>query len=524
MRSRFAALLGFCVLFAACKSNDRNKTIHGSNTVVIGMTSDFDSFLELTTANSDALHVIEEMLFLTLNELDENLDFQPRLAKSWQISEDGKTIQCQLREDVYWSDGQQTTAEDVFFTFQLANNPKTGYAARGRFSQLDTVEVIGRHSVKFIFKSVSPDALHDLQIPILPKHLLENVAPEEIRQTGFNRRPVGNGPYKLKEWRANDRVVFEANENYYAGKPQITRIVFRIVPDETVLLTGLLTGDIDVLPYLSPNKLDEINGHPQYQIIRYPDRGYTFLAFNLERAIFKDVRVRKAIAKAINRNDLIQALLNGNGRQIAGPILPYFSVYDASLAKNLYEPNLAATLLQEAGWQDANKDNFLENNGTALEFSMKTNADNKLRSDALVMIQNDLQKVGIRANIELVEAGKLVEDVLQRRDFDTVLLAWKTGYTVNPAQIWHSDAIKNGYNLGAYRQPVVDSLLTAARSETNPQNIKQIWQHFQRVVAGDYPYVFLYMQENPAIVHKRIRNIKMDVRGYLPNIEQWVLE
>ncbi|KAA3657413.1 MAG: hypothetical protein DWQ10_13300, partial [Calditrichaeota bacterium] len=284
------------------------------------------------------------------------------------------------------------------------------------------------------------------------------------------------------------------------------------------------TDDIDVLPYISPNKLDEISNKPNIQIIKYPDRGYSFLAFNLERPIFKDVRVREAIAKAINRNNLIHALLNGNGQQIAGPILPYFSVYDSSLVKHLYDPHLAATLLQAAGWQDMNKNEILENNGKALEFSMKTNADNKLRSDALVMIQNDLQKIGIQANIDLVEAGKLVEDVLQRRDFDTVFLSWKTGYTINPAQIWHSDAIKNGYNLGAYTQPVVDSLLTAARSEMNPLKIKQIWRRFQNIVARDYPYAFLYMQENPAIVCKRIRNIKMDVRGYLPNIENWTLE
>lgn len=531
---KFGLLLFAGLLAGGCGPKTENVT--QQRAVVIGLTSDFDTLLELGTANADALHVIEEMLFLTLCELDEHLVLQPRFAKSWQVSADGKAATFFLREDVFWSDGAPTTAEDVLFTYQLAANPQVGYTGRDRFVEVDSVTVLNPHVIRFTFKKNYPDALLDIQIPILPKHALANVPPEQLRQSAFNRRPLGNGPFVLKEWRANDRLVFEANPRYYGGKPELELVVFRIVPEETVLLNSVLTGEIDLLPYVAPNRLREIANHPEVRVMRYPDRGYSFLAFNLKRPVFQDRRVREAITKAINRQNLVEVLLNGQGRLIAGPIPPYFWACDDSLPVDIFNVEEAKSLLEIAGYVDRNQDGRREQEGKALSFTMKTNADNKLRSDALVMMQADLAKVGIEAKPELLEFGRLVEDVMPRppsaeglegksgRDFDAVLLSWKTGYSVNPSQVWHSEAIANGYNLGGYRNARVDSLLTVARQENDRARAKPLWRAFQRQIAQDCPYVFLYNQDNPAVVRKRLRNVQMDVRGYLNNIEAWSLE
>lgn len=521
-KDRFVFLLLATVLTCGCgNESDKART---PQSVVIGLTSDFDTLLETATANSDALHVIEEMLFLTLCALDEELNLQPRLAKSWLVNAEGKEFTFALRDDVVWSDGKPTTAADVLFTYQLAVNPQTGYTGRDRLIEVDTAIVLDSHTIRFTFKKSYPDALLDLQIPILPKHILENVPPEQLRQSPFNRAPVGNGPFVLKEWRANERIVFEANARFFGGRPKLDHVIFRIVPDETVLLAGLLTGEIDLLPFVAPNQLREIASHAELRLVNYPDRGYSFLAFNLRRPIFHDRRVRQALAKAINRQNLVIVLLNGRGRLVPGPIPPYFWAYDESLPVDFFNPQEAMELLTLAGWEDRDGDGWREREGQAFEFTMKTNADNRLRSDALIMMQSDLEKIGVKAKPELLEFGKLVEDVLQRRDFDTVLLSWKTGYSVNPSQVWHSGAIDNGYNLGAYRNPRVDSLLFVARQENDRAQTKPLWQAFQRLVAEDCPYVFLYNQDNTAVVRKRLQNVKMDVRGYLINIEDWFLE
>ena len=521
-KTQFKILLSLLVLALGCATEREQRG--PTPTVVIGLTSDFDSLLELTTANSDALHVIEEMLMLTLCELDADLNLQPRLARAWQTSTDGKAITFTLRDDVLWSDGQPTTAADVLFTYQMAVHPQTAYAGRARFAEVDTALVLDAHTIRFVFKKNYPEALLDLQIPILPKHVLENVPPEALRQSAFNRQPVSNGPFLFKEWRANDRLVFEANPHYYGGKPKLERVVFRIVPEETVLLSSLRTGEIDMLPYIAPNKLRELGPDANLQILRYPDRGYSFLAFNLKRPVFQDRRVREAIAKAIQRQNLIEVLLNGQGRLIAGPIPPYFWACDTALPVDVFDVQKANALLDLAGWSWHNKEGWREKAGQALTFTMKTNADNKLRSDALVMMQADLAKIGVNAKPELLEFGKLVEEVLQRRDFDAVLLSWKTGYAVDPSPVWHSQAIANGYNLGAYHNARVDSLLTAARLENDRAQSKPLWHAFQQQVVDDVPYVFLYNQDNPAVVREHLHNVKMDVRGYLINIEEWFVE
>lgn len=220
MRIVFKTLLALLAIFsgAGCQNQQDNNHNHLPQTAVIGLSSDFDTFLELGTANSDVLHVIEEMLFLTLRELDETLNFQPRLAQSWQITPDGKAVTFSLRDDVFWSDGQPTTAEDVLFTYQPATHPQVGYTGVSRFAEVDTVIAVDTKTIRFVFKKAYPEALLDLQIPILPKHILSPVPPKQIRQCAFNRQPVGNGTFVLKESLANDRVVFAANPNYFAGR------------------------------------------------------------------------------------------------------------------------------------------------------------------------------------------------------------------------------------------------------------------------------------------------------------------
>lgn len=519
-RCRLGLVLLTVMAFLSCSQQSGHQL---PQTAVIGLSSDFDTLLELGTANADALHVIEEMLFLTLCELDSSLAMQPRLARTWETSAEGREVTFHLRDDVYWSDGQPTTAEDVIFTHQLAVNPATAYTGRDRFAEVDSVAALDAYTVRFTFKRAYPDAMLDIQIPILPKHVLASVPPAELRRAPFNRMPVSNGPFLLQEWQPNDRIVFAANPRYYGGKPKLDHVVFRIVPEENTLVANLQAGEIDLLPYVSANKLGELSQQPQLRVLTYPDRGYSFLAFNLQRPIFQEVAVRQAITQAINRQNLIAVLLNGRGRVVPGPIPPYFWAYDDSLATELYDPAQAATLLQQAGWEDHDGDGVRDRRGQALAFTMKTNADNKMRSDALVMIQADLQKIGVQAQPELLEFGRLVEDVLQKRDFDTVLLSWKTGYSVNPSQVWHSEAIADGYNLTSYHNPRVDSLLVAGRQENDRERSRRIWRAFQRLVAADCPYVFLYMQENPAVVHQRLQQVKMDVRGYLINVEEWTL-
>jgi len=242
-------------LAAGCAKRD---TPRFGGTVVIGTTGDFDSFNELNAADSDALQVIQYMLFMSLTALDENLQFAPQLAEAWEFAPGDTVLTFHLRREVFWTDGVPTTAHDVLFTYRLAIDTTVAYPAGSRFDQTSKVEAVDDHTIRFHFKQPYPDALFDTQMPILPKHLLEKIPPEKIAVCEFNRQPVGNGPFKLVEWQANQRLVFEANQQYAYGRPKLDRVVFQIIPDETVLLTNLMTGAVDVVSSLSPLAFKQI--------------------------------------------------------------------------------------------------------------------------------------------------------------------------------------------------------------------------------------------------------------------------
>ncbi len=489
-------------------------------TVLIGLKGDFDSLNELRAADSDALQVIQFMLFRSLTRLDEHLQFAPDLAQSWRFSHGDSVVTFELRRDVRWSDGVPTTAEDVWFTWRLAIDPEVGYPAASRFDLVDTVIVAGRYEVQFRLRRPYPDVLYDLQMPILPKHVLEKIPPDSLSAAPFNRQPIGNGPFILKEWKANRRVVLEANPNYPPQRPYLNRVVFTIIPDETVLLNSLLTGEVDVVPSLTPLGFRQAQEHPQVRAIRYQGRNFTFVGWN-NRHPFFTVQVRRALTHAINKQEIIQTLLQGFAQPANGPLLPFVWAYDPELPTLEFDPEKARRLLAEAGWQDTDGDGVREKNGQPFEFSLKTNAGNQIRRDVAVMIQAQLRQIGVRVNVDIVEWNLLIRQVFGEKDFDALILGWDADFTVNPAPLWHCRAIEEGYNLVSYCNPRVDSLLELGRSISDRERARPIWGEFQRIIVEEAPYTFLFIPDQLAGVRRRVHGVDMDVRGFLAGITGW---
>lgn len=526
-------LVYFLVLFLLTCCSKRNDT-QPRGAAVIGISGDFDSFNELNAASSDALQAIQYLLFMSLTTLDENLQFAPQLAESWEFAPGDTLLTFHLRKDVFWTDGVPTTSHDVLFTYQLAIDTTVAYPAASRFDQTAKVEVIDDFTVRFHFKRPYPDALFDTQMPILPKHLLEKIPRAEMAACEFNRKPVGNGPFKLAEWQANQRVVFEANPNYALGRPKLDRLVFQIIPEETVLMTNLLTGKSDMISSLTPlafkqmedrarraeGRGQDAEGDPPIRTVRYPGRNYAFIGWNNARPLFAK-RVRQALTMAIDKKEIINTLLEGCGQPAIGPLLPFNWAYDKNLRDFPFDPAAAQNLLQQEGWRDSDGDGILDKQGKKLEFSLKTNADNQLRRDIAVMVQAQLKKIGVQANVEAVEWNLLLQQVFEQRDFDALISAWDADFAVNPSPLWHSAAIANGYNIVSYRNARVDSLLDQARRIADRRVAEPLWYEFQKIIVEDSPYTFLFAQERLAAVSPRVQNVKMDVRSWLANIGEW---
>ncbi|MFQ5604694.1 MAG: peptide-binding protein [bacterium] len=489
-------------------------------TVLIGMKGDFDSLNELNASDSDALQVIQNMLFMTLTRLDEKLQFAPYLAQSWTFSPGDTVLTYQLRQDVFWTDGTSTTAEDVLFTYQLATNPKVAYPASSRFDLTERVEAVDRFSVRFHFKKPYPDALSDTQIPILPRHILGHIPPEELVKSKFNRQPVGNGPFKLTEWRANEQLIFEANDRHAFGRPFLDRVVFQIMPDENVLLTNLMIGELDLVPSLTPSSFKRVQSQTALQSVRFDGRGFTFVGWNLTRSLF-DQTVRRALTHAVNKQEIIATLLEGFAQPARGPLLPFVWAFDENLPAVDYDPQKAQALLKQAGWTDSDGDGILDKAGQKLEFTIRTNAGSQIRKDTAVMLQAQWRQIGVKAHIEALEWNLFLERVFGQRDFDAVIMGWDADFTVNPTDLWHSNAVESGYNFVSYRNPRVDWLLEQGRLNSVREAALPVWYEFQKIIVQDAPYTFLFIPDQLTGFNKRIQGVKMDVRGFLSSVTHW---
>ena len=242
------------------------------DTLVVGVIGDADSLNPLTSTSRGAAD-IESLLFLSLTRTNPDFSHAPSLAKSWEFSEDHMELTFELREDVYWHDGVKTTAEDVKFTFELQKDPTIAWSAIKWKEYIERVEVIDEYTVKFIFNRLYPYQLMDAVVgPIVPKHLLEEVAVEDMQSAALNRQPVGNGPFKLKEWKAQQYIIVEANEKYHKGRPPLDRIIFKVVPDQENLVLQLKSGQIDFMQSVPPRFYKDLANQENLEAHLYPSR------------------------------------------------------------------------------------------------------------------------------------------------------------------------------------------------------------------------------------------------------------
>lgn len=504
------------IFYIQCENAAIKKT---DGTVVIGIRADFDSLNELNAADTDALQVIQYFLFMPLTRLDRHLDFSPYLAEKWTFSENGQELTYYLRKDVSWTDGQKTTADDVVFTYQIATNPDVAYPAASRFDLVDSLTKIDDYTVRVHLKKAYPDILFDMQIPILPKHILGNLTPDEVLTSPFNRQPVGNGPFKLSQWKANQAAVFEANEQHALGRPKLDRIVFSIIPDENILITNLQSGVIDLIPRMTPENIPQIQ-QSSFVVQSFPGKIFTFIGWNLDRPMFSKP-VRQALTYAVNKTEIIETLLKGYGRPAVGPLTPLAWAFNTELKDIPFDRNRAGALLAQEGWIDSDNDGIVEKNGEPLEITLKLNIASQLRQDVAILVQAQLKEIGVRINIERVDWNLFIQQVFRDSDFDAVILAWDTDFTVNPTDLWHSNAVQFGYNFVSYKNARIDELLELGRNAVSREIAQPYWNEFQKIIIEDCPYTFLFIQDNIVAYNRRLQGCEFDLRSLYVNVHAW---
>src|SRR5579859_6596913 len=389
LRKSFLALTVVAIFFAGCSHKDPK--IYDQN----GPVADGDMLIESTIGDAKTLNPvlsdeqtggdIDGLVFNGLLRFNKDLELEPCLAEKWNVSKNGKVITYYLRKGVKFHDGVEFTADDVLFTYKTYTDPTVNTPYGADYQYIKDVEAVNPYEIKVTYKKPFAPALSNTFTSILPKHLLEG---KDINTSDFGRHPVGTGPMKFVEWKTDQRIVLEANPDYWEGKPRVKRFVLKIIPDQAAEFLSLLRGETDALGgwtsgTISPEQYSRQAETPKftdyYNKYQCDQFVYVYLGWNLENPLFKDVRVRKALTMGIDRQAIIQNVVYGLGSVATGPFVPNSWAYNKDIKPLPYDPEGAQKLLKQAGWKAA-KDGLLHKTvggkDTPFRFKLYTNQGN----------------------------------------------------------------------------------------------------------------------------------------------------
>lgn len=506
-------------------------------TAVVGSIAELRNGMNtFSAADFDAVQHQGYVNLMTLIRYDEALRPEPWLAESWEVAEDGGSVTFHLRDDVFWHDGEPTTARDVAFTYLRVTDPATGFPNAAFWDAYvrgeEGVEVLDDYTVRIRMRP-HPEFLNPWRtVAIMPAHLLEEVPPEELGQHPYGTVcPVGNGPFVFSRHVPQDRWVFDANPGFpeaLGGRPFLDRYTFRVIPEQATLLSELLTGGVDVYIAPSPDQAERIQGDPELELRSFPFRNSVFVAWNTRRPLLSDARVRRALTLATDRTAIVEGVLQGYGTVANSLVPPFHWAHDPAGADALgYDPAAAGRLLDQAGWTDRDGDGIREDaDGAPLSLSIKVNTGSRQRGSVAEIMQAQLREVGVEVQVEVVEWNTLLEQITTPdvRDFDGVVMAWVTEFRIDDTDLFRSDRADQPFAFAGIQSPELDRILRALRETMDREAALPLWREYQEVLREEQPYTFLYFPDRLDGVNRRIQGAVMDARGDLVNLPEWWID
>lgn len=499
--------------------DDPGKPAFG-DTIITASIGEPSNLIPILSTDSPS-HEIASYIYNGLVKYDKDLKIIGDLAESWDISKDNLTITFHLRKNVKWHDGQPFTAHDVMYTYKVTIDPKTPTAYAGDFLLVKEARVIDDYTFRVTYNKPFAPALVSWSIAIMPRHLLEG---KDITKSSLIRKPVGTGPFVFKEWVPGDRVVLTANDKYWDGRPYLDKYIMRIIPDTATTFLELKHYGIDMMG-LTPLQFVRQTDYPifnrQFSKYQYLAFSYVYLGYNLRHGLFKDKRVRQALSYAIDKKEIIDGILLGQGVEASGPYKPDMWAHNPNLKKYEHNKEKAIALLNEAGYIKGSN-GVLSKNGTPFEFTLLVNQGNDVRIRCAELIQKRLADMGIMVKIRVIEWASFINEFIDKRNFEAVILGWTIPQDPDPFDIWHSS--KQGtkeLNFISFENREVDELCVKARETLDTEQRKKYLFRFQEILAEEAPYTFLFIPNANIAIQKRFKSIEPAPQGLTHNFIRW---
>ena len=415
-------------------------------------------------------------------------------------------IHFNLRKDVRWHDGAPFTSADVAFTYHAIMDERVASPSSSDFELVSSLETPGPYSVVVRYKKPFSPALLSWMQSILPAHLLGKVEPAKWPEI-YNRHPVGTGPFKFERWKTNEFIRLVKNPDYFRGSPWLDSIVFRVLPDPLTLQLAFQTKQVDFWA-VEPWAVSSVEKDPRFDLFSSAGGMYNYIGWNLQRPMFQDVRLRKALAEAVNVPQMIKYIIYGRGVQSTGIFTPKMWFFNPKVRPLPYDPKAAAALLDEAGWK-VGSDGIRVKNGTRLSFTLLANNGNEIRKDIATLVQDDLKKIWVEVKVEIYEWSVLLKRFVSKGEFDAIVLGWGLGNGFDQYGIWHSSQTHpEELNFIHYNNPKADHLLTDLRQEYNRAEIIRLAGDLQQTIYADQPYLFLFVPEGTSVMWKSSYRIR----------------
>ncbi len=481
-----------------------------------------DPLLTRATAGVDAAAPV----FDSLVRLDATGAFTPDLATHWRRSVDARTWTFDLNPRARWHDGVPVTAADVAFTIGLVRDARFGASSTLGFDAVATVAVAGTHTLTITLRAAYAPFLATVgTTPILPRHVLGAIAPAKLRAyTPFNRHPIGSGPYTVDQVTADGRVVEDANQDYFGGVPAVTHLVFAPLGSRVSALAAARRDPTLLLPSslgLTPRDVDGAGVTGSDAVVYAPSFAWTHLDL-IEHGALSDPVVRRALALATPRGQIVAQVLHGHGHISDGDQAPGTAAYDPALHNSYsYDPRAARALLRQAGYKQL-KSGLMGRGSTPLTITLWADAACSDCAAVLTLVARGWSAAGVATTVRLVPtvalfgtSGLLYDPArFTKAGYDAVLYSWINGPDPDDSAYWTHAALVTpahplGGNFSGYDNPQLDKLTTDAIVTPNGPGRDALYRRIQRILVADEPDIFLYWADSVSVVPRRLR-------GYSP--------
>lgn len=507
----------------AARSGFDSKKVGGK--VILTSFADAVSLTPLTASDS-ASNDIMLMIYEGLTSTDIKGRPIPALAEKWVYDAKTMTYTFFLRKGVKFHDGKPFTSADVKFSYQMFMDPKSVNSYTDLTAPIKSVTTEGDYTVKIALNEPNAffltDAAEDCWI--MPKHQFTRGLEDYNNSNTIHRNPIGTGPFKFKQWKADERIVVSANTSYWNGRPYLDEVVTRILPDSNIEILNLLKGDVDFVEKLDARQLSSVNKDSDLKTQFYEEGRFDYIGFNAQKEPFNDERVRQALGYGLDRQSIVSNIFLGKAYLSSGPMHPKIPQNNNSVEPYAYDVKKAGALLDEAGWKLV--DGVRQKNGKKLEIEVAFNNGNKIRENISKIAQQNWKKLGIKVTVRSYE-WSIYLDKYKKGQLDTMVLAWG-GYdgTVNHYGFFHSSQIPDaegngGNNRIRVSDPKIDKILEAYQIEPDATKRNKLYQELHKYVSEKEYLIFTHHPRQTAGMDKNLMNVQISMGSAYFNIKDW---